>query len=216
MRKIVVFDRVTADGYFSTPEGGLDWTVPDAEIDRLGGEAAPGPGNMLLFGRRTYQMFESFWPHVLKDSPEAPDPHVPGRQSAAMRNMAVWIHEATKIVFSKSLETVTWNNSRLLRDIEPAGIRTLKEEAGGPDIMIFGSGEVVSRLTALGLIDEYQLIVSPLLLGSGKPLVSGVTSRVPLELLEVNRYDSGNVMLRYARRQAGRRPATITNSPGTA
>jgi dihydrofolate reductase len=206
MRKIVVFDRVSADGYFSSPEGQLDWVVPDAEIDKLGGNAAPGSGNMMLFGRRTYQMFESFWPHVLKsDSPEAPDPHAPGRQSAAMRNIAVWIHEATKIVFSKSLKDVTWHNSRLFRDVEPANIDALKKQPGGDDIMIFGSGEIVSRLTALGLIDEYQLIVSPLLLGNGKPLVSGVTSRVPLDLLEVKGYASGNVMLRYApRRQASR------------
>lgn len=202
MRKIVVFDRVTADGYFSGSDGNLDWTVPDAEIDKLGGDAVPGSGNMLLFGRRTYQMLESFWPHVLKsDAAEAPDPHTPGRQSAAMRNMAVWIHEATKIVFSKSLADVTWHNSRLFRDVEPANIEALKNEPGGSDIMIFGSGEIVSKLTALGLIDEYQLIVTPLMLGSGKTLVSGVASRTPLDLLEVKRYDSGNVMLRYARRK---------------
>lgn len=202
MRKIVVFDRVTADGYFSGADGNLDWTVPDAEIDKLGGDAVPGPGNMMLFGRRTYQMFESFWPHVLKnDSPEAPDPHAPGRHSAAMRNMAVWIHEATKIVFSTSLPDVTWHNSRLLRVVEPAAIDALKNEPGGNDIMIFGSGQLVSKLTALGLIDEYQLIVTPLLLGTGKTLVSGVASRTPLDLLEVKGYGSGNVMLRYARRK---------------
>jgi dihydrofolate reductase len=199
MRKIVVFDRVTADGYFSGPEGALDWVVPDAEIDKLGGEAVPGPGNVMLFGRRTYQMFESFWPHVLNDSPEAPDPHMPGRQSTAMRGMAVWIHEATKIVFSKTLKEVTWHNSRLLRDIEPGNIEAIRNVPGG-DIMIFGSGQIVSRLTTLGLIDEYHLIVSPLLLGGGKTLVNGVTSRVALDLLEAKRYDSGNVMLRYARR----------------
>jgi dihydrofolate reductase len=199
MRKIVVFDRVTADGYFSSPEGGLDWAVPDAEIDKLGGDAVPGPDNVMLFGRRTYQMFESFWPHVLNDSPEAPDPHVPGRQSTAMRGMAVWIHEATKIVFSKTLKEVTWHNSRLLRDMEPRNIEALRSVPGG-DIMIFGSGQIVSRLTTLGLIDEYHLIVSPLLLGGGKTLINGVTSRVALDLLEAKRYDSGNVMLRYARR----------------
>jgi dihydrofolate reductase len=201
MRKVVVFDRVTADGYFSGPEGNLDWVVPDAEIDKLGGDAVPGSGNMMLFGRRTYQMFESFWPHVLNDSPEAPDPHMPGRQSAAMRGMAVWIHEATKIVFSKTLKDVTWHNSRLLSDADAANIDALKKEPGGNEIMIFGSGQLVSKLTALGLIDEYHLIVSPLLLGSGKPLVSGVTSRVPLELLDSKGYESGNVMLRYARRK---------------
>jgi dihydrofolate reductase len=201
MRKLVVFDRVTADGYFSGPEGKLDWVVPDAEIDKLGGDAEASSGNVMLFGRRTYQMFESFWPHVLKDSPEAPDPHIPGRQSAAMRGMAVWIHEATKIVFSKTLKDVTWHNSRLLIDVDAANIDALKKEPGGNEIMIFGSGQLVSKLTALGLIDEYHLIVSPLLLGSGRPLISGVTSRVPLELLDSKGYESGNVMLRYARRK---------------
>jgi dihydrofolate reductase len=200
MRKIVAFDRVTADGYFSGPEGGLDWAVPDAEIDKLGGEADPGRGNVLLFGRRTYQMFESFWPHVLNDSPEAPDPHVPGRQSAAMRNMAVFIHEATKIVFSTSLKDVTWHNSRLFRDVEPGNIEAMKNVPGG-DIMIFGSGQIVSRLSELGLIDEYHLVVSPLLLGGGRTLVNGVASRIPLDLLEAKPYDSGNVMLRYRRRK---------------
>lgn len=204
MRKIVAFDRVTADGYFSGPEGNLDWTVPDAEIDKLGGDAVPGSGNMLIFGRRTYQMFESFWPHVLKnDSAEAPDPHAPGRQSAAMRNMAVWIHEATKIVFSKTLRDgdVSWHNSRLLHDVDLASIDALKQEPGSDDIMIFGSGQVVSTLTVLGLIDEYHLIVSPLMLGGGKTLVNGVASRTALDLLDVERYASGNVMLKYARRK---------------
>ncbi len=75
----------------------------------------------------------------------------------------------------------------------------MKNVPGG-DIMIFGSGDRLT-LTELGLIDEYHFIVSPLLLGGGKTLVNGVTSRVPLDLLEAKRYDSGNVMLRYARRQ---------------
>jgi dihydrofolate reductase len=118
-----------------------------------------------------------------------------------MRNMAVWIHEATKIVFSKSLKDVTWHNSRLLRDIEPGNIDAMKN-VPGPDIMIFGSGQIVSRLSALGLIDEYQLIVSPLLLGGGKTLVNGVAARVPLELIEAKPYDTGNVMLRYALKKA--------------
>jgi dihydrofolate reductase len=199
MRKIVVFDRVTADGYFCGPEGALDWVVPDAEIDRLGGEASPGPANVMLFGRRTYQMFESFWPHVLNDGPEAPDPHVPGRQSAAMRAMAVWIHEATKIVFSKSLKETPWHNSRVMRDIEPENVTAMRN-VPGPDIMIFGSGQIVSQLTSLSLIDEYHLIVSPLILGGGKTLINGA-SRVPLELLEAKPYASGNVLLRYAWRK---------------
>jgi dihydrofolate reductase len=88
-----------------------------------------------------------------------------------------------------------------VRDIEPATIDALKREPGSDDIMIFGSGQIVSKLTALGLIDEYHLIVSPLMLGGGKTLVNGVGSRVPLDLRDVKRYDSGNVMLKYARRK---------------
>ena len=85
MRRIVAFNRVSADGYFATADGNLGWVVPDQEIDKLGGEAVPGSDNMILFGRRTYDMFESFWPHVVGDSPTAPDPHAPGRQSPELR-----------------------------------------------------------------------------------------------------------------------------------
>ena len=196
MRKIIAFDRVSADGYFSTPDGKLDWTVPDEQLDRdTGGRAAePGAGTM-LFGRRTYEMFESFWPHVL-DAPT--DPHHAGRSSPAIRAMAEYINAATKIVFSKTRPDVTWSNSRLLRDVDPAEVEAIKNEPG-KDIMIFGSGSVVSQLSALGLVDEYHLVVGPLLLGDGCSLVRGVGRQVPLELLEAKPYPSGNVVLRYAR-----------------
>jgi dihydrofolate reductase len=114
-----------------------------------------------------------------------------------MRAMAVWINEATKLVVSRSRPGVTWKNSRLLRDIDPAEIEALKREPGS-DIMVFGSGTVVSRLTELGLVDEYQLIVGPVLLGGGRPLIDGVGRRVGLELLEATPSKAGNVKLRYA------------------
>ncbi|PYR75382.1 MAG: hypothetical protein DMF86_15570 [Acidobacteria bacterium] len=192
MRRIVAFNRVSADGYFATADGNLGWVVPDQEIDKLGGEAVPGSDNMILFGRRTYDMFESFWPHVVGDSPTAPDPHAPGRQSPELRAMGVWINEATKVVFSRTRKGVTWKNSRLLHD------EALKREPGR-DIMIFGSGSIASQLTEHGLIDEYQFIAGPLLLGCGRSLLSGVPKTVKLNLLEAKPYPSGNVMLRYAR-----------------
>src|SRR2546425_596150 len=77
MRRIVMFNRVTADGYFAGPDGNLDWVVPDDAIDIAGVEAMPGADTM-LFGRRTYELFEGFWPHALDDSPNAPDPHRAG------------------------------------------------------------------------------------------------------------------------------------------
>ena len=196
MRKIIAFDRVSADGYFSTPDGKLDWTVPDEQLDRdNGGRAAESGAGTMMFGRRTYEMFESFWPHVL-DAPT--DPHHAGRASPAIRAMAEYINAAQKIVFSTTRADVTGNNSRLLRDVDPAEVEAIKNEPG-KDIMIFGSGSVVSRLSAHGLVDEYHFVVGPLLLGDGRSLVRDVGTQVRLELLEAKPYPSGNVVLRYAR-----------------
>ena len=202
MRRIVAFDRVTADGYFAAPDGkDLSWAVPDAELDRGVAErtAADARGTMLL-GRRTYEMFEAFWPHVLDQGDTAPDPHAAGRHSPEMRAMAVWIDDATKYVVSTSRRAVTWKHSHLLRDVDPAAIEALKREPGS-DIMVFGSGTVASRLTELGLVDEYQLVVAPVLLGGGRPLIDGVSRRVGLELLEATPTRAGNVKLRYAPRR---------------
>ena len=195
-RKIVVFDRISADGYFSAADGALDWAVPDADLDR-GAAGKLGDSDTMLFGRRTYDMFESFWPHVLKDPATAPDPHNPGRHTPEMRSLAEWINAAKKIGFSTTRGEVSWTNSELRRDIVPREIEALKAQPG-KTIMLFGSGSVVSRLSELGLIDEYQLVVCPVLLGGGRSLVSGMAGRVSLELLEARPFPSGNVMLRFA------------------
>src|SRR2546430_7483177 len=138
MRRIVMFNRVTADGYFAGPDGNLDWVVPDDAIDIAGVEAMPGADTM-LFGRRTYELFEGFWPHALDDSPNAPDPNRAGGRSPAMRDMAVWINETTKLVFSRTRKDVTWRNSRVLPELQPREIEAMKKQPG-KDIMIFGSG----------------------------------------------------------------------------
>ena len=197
MRRIVTFNRISADGYFSSDDGNLDWAVPDEELDSAAAEAIErSESGAMLFGRRTYEMFESFWPHALTDPNTSPDPHGPGRRSKAMRAMAVWINQSEKIVFSKTRKDVTWQNSRILREIDARTIGELKR-APGEDIMIFGSGSVVSRLSELGLIDEYRFIVCPVLLGSGKLLLQGISQRSNLRLVESKASSVGNVMLRY-------------------
>src|SRR6185295_14776349 len=109
-------------------------------------EAIPGSDNTILFGRRTYDLFEAFWPHALDDSATAPDPHMAGRRSEAVRGMAIWINEATKVVFSRTRKDVTWKNSRLFHEFDPSEIEALKRQPG-KDMMIFGSGSIVSLLT---------------------------------------------------------------------
>ena len=197
MRRIVTFNNVSANGYFATENGNLGWVVPEERIDKAAADNL-GSADTILFGRRTYEMFESFWPTVITDSPVAPDPHEPGRHSPEIRAVGAWINQATKLVFSRTRQDVTWTNSRLLHALDPREIEALKHEPGR-DIMIFGSGTVVSQLTEHGLIDEYQFVVSPTLLGGGRPLVAGVPAGTRLRLLEATEYPSGNVKLRYAR-----------------
>ena len=198
MRKIIAFDRVSADGYFADASGGLGWTVPEPELDR-GAADNLADGGTILFGRRTYEMFESFWPMVAAaDGPDAPDPHPPGRFSPELRAMARWIDQATKLVFSRTRTAAPWTNSRILGEFDPAKVEAIKGEPGS-NIMIFGSGSIVSQLTEHELIDEYHLVVGPVLLGGGKTLVSGVPASLRLELIEAKPYPNGNVMLRYRR-----------------
>jgi len=197
MRRIIAFNRVSADGYFSAPDGNLNWTVPEQELDRGVAENLGGTGT-ILFGRRTYDMFEGFWPHALDDPATAEDPHAAGRRSPEIRAMAEWINAAEKHVWSRTRKDVPWRNSHLHGEFDPRDVQALKD-APGTDMMIFGSGQIVSLLTRHGLIDEYQFIVGPVLLGGGKQLVTGVPSTLKLELAESRAFPSGNVRLRYVR-----------------
>jgi dihydrofolate reductase len=195
----MMYNRVSTDGYFSAPDGNLNWIVPDDEVNKAGADsAASTKSGTVLFGRRTYEMFASFWPNVREDSSGAPDPHNPERgQSPEMLAMAKMLNASEKFVFSKTLKDVTWHNSHILREFDPHAIEAMKNQPG-EDIIVFGSGTIVSQLTDHGLIDEYQLVVSPIILGSGKLLFSGVTKRTNLRLLDAKTYSSGNITLRYA------------------
>lgn len=194
-RKIVLFDRVSADGYFAPPleHDGQDWVVFEPQLDDDAASRLAERGT-LLFGRRTYDQFESFWP-AQAGKGEVADPHAPWRKSPAFVAMARWINEATKIVFSRTRAEVTWEGSKLVRDFDPTFVEELKAEPGR-DIMIFGSGSIASLLSKHGLIDEYTFVVGPVLLGSGRPLIHDAP-RAKLELLECSTFPSGNVRLRY-------------------
>jgi dihydrofolate reductase len=182
-----MFNRVTPEGYFSGPDG--NWqslAVPDPELDKSAAKGMPSVDTILL-GRRTYEIFEAFWPHAL----ETPN------LSQEMRAMATTLNESTKIVFSRTLGDVTWKNSRLLHNVDPGEIKAMKQQPG-KDMMILGSGSIVSQLTQHRLIDEYQFVISPVLLGRGQPLLSDVSTSMTLELKEAKAFRSGNIMLRYA------------------
>jgi len=198
-RRIVAFNRVTADGYFAAPDGNLDWVVPDDALDQAAAEqTSASEAGTMLFGRRTYEMFENFWPKALDDTATSPDPHAKGRRSPEMRALAVWINDAAKYVFSKTRKAVTWKNSRLCHAFDPRQIEELKSQPGG-DIMVFGSGSIASLLTGHRLIDEYRFVVCPVLLGRGRSLLTGLSEISKLRLQEAKPYPSGNMLLRYER-----------------
>jgi dihydrofolate reductase len=111
--------------------------------------------------------------------------------------MAEMLNRSKKLVFSRTRPDVTWNNSHIVRELDPRQIEEMKRQSG-KDMIIFGSGTIVSQLTERRLIDEYQLIVGPVILGSGRPLFTGVSKHMKLELLEARPYASGNLVLRYA------------------
>jgi dihydrofolate reductase len=200
VRRILAFDWLTADGYFAGVDGDLSWVVPDDEQAKAAATGTPA-ADTVLFGRRTYELFEGFWRKALQDSATAPDPHRPGQQSREHRVIAVWMNEAAKLVFSRTLKDVTWNNARLIRELDVDEIAAMKQRPG-KNLMIFGSGSIVSQLTRHALIDEYQFVVCPVFLGEGRRLLEGLSKIVALELLEARKYPSGDVSLRYAPRLA--------------
>lgn len=183
MRKVSVLNRVSIDGFYAGPKGEIDWFIHEAEVEKAAHELmAP---DTLLMGRVTYQMFESYWPPVARD-PNAPED---------ARVIANELNELTKVVFSTTLEEVTWVNSRLVKGDMTKEVSRLKQ-GNGADITIFGSGTIVQQLAAEGLIDEYLIVVTPVILGAGKPLFKEV-KKSNLELLKTRSFPSGNVLLHY-------------------
>ncbi len=183
MRKVIMFNRISLDGYFAGPNGELDWSIPDLELDKDVHQV--GSADTALFGRITYQLFESYWPHAL-ENPSA---------SKEERKTAEELNQMTKVVFSKTLQTVTWENSRLISGDLTGEVSKLRQ-GNGSDILIFGSGTIVQQLTNAGLIDEYVIIVTPIILGAGKLLFKDA-DRINLRLVTAKQYRSGNALLHY-------------------
>lgn len=190
MRRIVMFNWVSIDGLFTDPNGEIDWLIRDPNVEKALREPGPGKDQVgadtMLVGSVTYAMFESFWPHIHKD-PNAP---------SEMYRLAEEMTRMTKVVFSRTREDVTWENSKLFHGNLVEEARKLKQ-AEGMDIIIFGSGTIVQQLTEAGLIDEYYIAVTPVVLGKGKPLFGDVQKRA-LRLVAVQQFTSGNVLLRYS------------------
>jgi dihydrofolate reductase len=184
MRKLVVFNQVSLDGYFVDLTGSMSWAkagTKDAEWNAFVAENAKGD-SPLLFGRVTYELMASFWPTPMADQH---DPIVAER-----------MNKLQKVVFSRTLGKASWSNTRLVKGDMVAEIRKMKKEPG-EDMVILGSGSIVSQLAQEGLIDAYQVVVNPTILGQGRTMFEGVKEKLNLKLTKTRTFGNGNVFLCY-------------------
>jgi dihydrofolate reductase len=181
MRKLILSNMLTVDGFFAGPQREIDWHVVDDEFNQ-NSIALLDAVDTLIFGRVTYQLMASYWPttEALNDDPQ----------------VAERMNRMPKITFSRSLDHVDWEYTRLIKNDPVAEISQLKS-GPGKDMVIFGSGSLASILAGAGLIDDYRIFISPIILGSGMPLFAGLQKRVQLELVGAKIFKSGVVGLRY-------------------
>lgn len=182
MRRLIAFEQVSLDGYFVDANGDMSWAhKQDPEWNEFAASNASGDG-ALLFGRVTYELMASFWP-----------------TPAAMERapvVAEGMNNMPKVVFSRTLEKASWKNTTLLKGDIAAEVRKMKMEPG-PDMAILGSGSIVSQLAQAGLIDEFQIVVNPIVLGKGRTLFEGVKEKIALKFIKTRAFGNGNVVLSY-------------------
>ena len=186
MRKIRVFNNISLDGYYTDANNDYTWAhtgAGDPELIEFTKGNAQGT-NALVFGRVTYQMMVDWWP-----TPAA---------AKAMPEVAKGMNEAPKYVFSRTLDTVDWSNTTLLAG-DPATEMARIKQTPGPDLTVLGSGSIVAQLTAAGLIDEVQLLICPVVLGSGKSQFAGVSGKPMWTLSRSKTFQNGRVFLAYRR-----------------
>lgn len=173
---------VSADGYFEGKNNDITWHRVDKEIKDFIIRQASG-ADTILFGRKTYQLMENFWQseRAIETDPEV---------AAIMNNY-------TKIVFSKNLEKVSWNNTVLIKENLEEYLDHLKSTST-KDIMIFGSADLCQTLIDKNFIDEFRLMINPVVLGGGRTMFENI--KMELQLLKTKVFGNGNILCQYIKR----------------
>ena len=184
MGKLIAFNHVSLDGYFVDANGSMMWAKTDkndAEWNAFVEDNSKG-GGTLVFGRITYELMTRYWP-----TPMA----VQHDRLAAER-----MNSAPKIVFSRTMDNATWNNTTLVKDDLPGAIRKWKSKSS-EGMAILGSGTIVSQLAEEGLIDEFQVVVNPIVLGKGRTMFEGTKGKIALKLTKSRTFRNGCAYLCY-------------------
>lgn len=181
MCKLILFNMMTVDGFFEGPAREIDWHNVDNEFNAFAIEQL-NSASLLIFGRVTYELMAGYWPtpNALSDDPV----------------VAEKMNSIQKIVFSKTLDVADWNNTRLIKELTPEECIKLKQQ-NDRDIYIFGSANLASAFRKLDLIDEYRIIINPLLLGQGISLFKFAGQKQELKLIKTKTFGSGNILLYY-------------------
>ena len=184
MGKLIAFNSISLDGFFTDANSDMSWAhsaVQDEEWNAYVAGNASG-GGMLVFGRITYELMIKFWP-----TPAA---------AKAFPVVAERMNNGQKVVFSRTLTQASWNNTRLVKGNIVEEVRTMKKQPTG--MAILGSGSIIAQLTDERLIDEYQIVVIPIILGKGRTMFDGIKRRLNLKLTHSRTFGNGNVVLHYA------------------
>jgi dihydrofolate reductase len=181
MRKILFFMLTSLDGYFEGPNHDLGWHNVDDEFNDFSIEQLDSV-DTLLFGRVTYEMMASFWSssYAIETDPI----------------VAEKMNGKPKIVFSRTLSSADWQNTRLVKTNFAAEISKLNQQPG-KDLIIFGSSDLAVTFLQAGLLDEIRVMVNPILIGNGKPLFKDLDRQLKLKLLKTRAFHNGNILLYY-------------------
>ncbi len=181
MRRLIAFDFVTLNGYFEGAKGDTSWHRHGVEENKFAEDNLKS-GGILLFGRVTYELLAGYWstPTAIRDNPI----------------VAEGMNKAEKIVFSRTLKKAEWNNTRVLKDNIVEEIKKMKQTPG-KDMALLGSGSILTQFAEQGIIDEYQIMVDPVVISDGTPIFKNLKHKLDLKLTATRTFKSGVVLLCY-------------------
>jgi dihydrofolate reductase len=179
MRKLIMFNMISVNGFFEGPNHDITWHTVDEEFNDFAIKQIDEV-DTILFGRVTYELMESYWPTeaAIKDDPV----------------IAKAMNTKRKIVISSTMKAPTWSNTTLISRDAPAELNRMKHQAGR-DLIIFGSASLCSSLIKARTIDEFRILISPTVLVNGTPLLR---DKISLTLKDTRKFGNGNVLLTYS------------------
>ena len=181
MRKLSAFIFLSLNGYYKDGQNDISWHRHGTEENEFASDSMQ-QGNILLFGRITYELMAGYWPAPMAIEQNA--------------DVAAGMNQASKIVFSRTLAKAEWHNTTIMKNNVIEEIRKMKETPGS-DMTILGSGTVVSQFAAHHLIDEFALMIDPVILDKGTSLFSGIPVSQNLQLVNSRTFKSGAMLLQY-------------------